>query len=277
MRHLHFNSMFLGVCIAVSLAVPAQAGYVDVVLADNPHAYWRLGESTGTTAQDATTNNIDGSYVNGPTLSQSGIAGGGGDTAVSFDGTDDKVRIFDSAQPTAYTLETWVKPALLNTQQSMIGRTNSTEQGSHSHELWLRSDNKFYHRTWDGAERWILGTTTAQVDQWYHVVGVYKPGAAGVGFMSLWVNGVREGFWNANTMNNPWAGGDRWMLAEDFPSTGFFNGTLDEVAIYYDVLPDADIQEHYAAGIPEPTTFVLSALGLLGLLGWGRRRRRTKY
>ncbi len=34
---------------------------------------------------------------------------------------------------------------------------------------------------------------------------------------------------------------------------------------------------HVAGGtalVPEPSTFVLAALGLLGLLGWGRRRRR---
>jgi len=29
--------------------------------------------------------------------------------------------------------------------------------------------------------------------------------------------------------------------------------------------------------VPEPSTFALAAIGLLGLLGWGRRRRRTKY
>src|SRR5437762_3660119 len=41
--------------------------YADAVLADAPVAYWRLGESGGTTAFDAIGIH-PGTYVNGPTL-----------------------------------------------------------------------------------------------------------------------------------------------------------------------------------------------------------------
>src|SRR4029079_12739670 len=49
------------------------------VLADNPLAYYRLGEPSGSTMADATGNH-GGSYVGAPALGQAGISGGGGDT-----------------------------------------------------------------------------------------------------------------------------------------------------------------------------------------------------
>jgi len=46
--------------------------YRDVVLADNPAGYWRLGEASDTVTSDETTNNLDGTYNGSPTL---GVAG----------------------------------------------------------------------------------------------------------------------------------------------------------------------------------------------------------
>jgi hypothetical protein len=51
----------------VVLALPgaAQAAdYQDAVLADGPLSYWRLDETSGTVAQDATANDRDGTYTN---------------------------------------------------------------------------------------------------------------------------------------------------------------------------------------------------------------------
>src|SRR6266576_4963572 len=41
----------------------AQAAYKDVVLGNNPVAYYRLEETSGTTATDATANHFDGTYM----------------------------------------------------------------------------------------------------------------------------------------------------------------------------------------------------------------------
>jgi hypothetical protein len=46
--------------------------YQGEVLVDSPVGYWRLGETSGTIANDETANNLDGTYVNAPTL---GVAG----------------------------------------------------------------------------------------------------------------------------------------------------------------------------------------------------------
>ena len=131
------------------------------------------------------------------------------------------------------------------------------------------------HYTYDGTSRSIVGTTTVEPDTWYHVVGT----AANGGPLRLYVNGDLEaesGF----TLGGVWTGGNQWLLGThsgDAAGTGpiqYFDGTLDEIAIYDYALTSEQIHAHYAAGVvPEPATTTLVAGGLLALLAQRRRRR----
>ena len=67
-----------------------------------------MDEGTGTTAEDATVNNKDGTLVNGPTWGAGHIGAG----AVVLDGTNDFVEIASPALPTGdFTYSLWVKRA----------------------------------------------------------------------------------------------------------------------------------------------------------------------
>jgi len=276
MRPLYVNLVVISISIATFSAATVQAAYVDVVQADNPHGYWRLGEGSGTTAynQVGYPTGENGTYLNTPALATTGIPGAGGDTAVNFDGSNDFVRILDSHDPTDYALEAWVNVDTLPAAwANFVMRTDSGELNAFSHILQVLSDGTFRHYTYASGGKSVDSTTLAVPGQWYHVVGVFHPGTSGTGYMSIYVNGTREGH-SPGTFSNPWAGGDRWLLADSHAAGPYFDGTIDEAAVYHDVLAESDIQEHYAVGIPEPSTFTLTALGLLGLLAFGRRRRR---
>ena len=59
---------------------------------------------------------------------------------------------------------------------------------------------------------------------------------------------------------------------------GTWDGQIAEILMYRGALSDSDRQavEQYLAtkyGVPEPSTFVLALFGLIGLLGWTRKRR----
>src|SRR5207248_228178 len=62
------------------------AGYVNEVLADHPAAYYRLDETTGTTAFDSSNHGLDGTYS--ATGAMLGVPGAfAGDAGVGLDGT----------------------------------------------------------------------------------------------------------------------------------------------------------------------------------------------
>lgn len=65
-------------------AAPPASGYRDLVMSLAPSAYWRLGESAGTSAADESGNSHTGTYVNTPTLGVAGCLTSDADTAVSI-------------------------------------------------------------------------------------------------------------------------------------------------------------------------------------------------
>ena len=243
----------IGACVfglALALTTAAQADYVSDVLADNPVVYLRLGENAGTTADDQTANNFDGDYQNGPTLGVAGIAGGGGDTAVSLDGSNDRVQVSGANVTTDYTVEAWVNVgALPGSWSNVVYRSNTAnEAATFADLLQINSAGKVLHYTYAGGAKSILSTNAIQVNAWNHIVGVYQPGAANAGAnIAVWVNGVET----SNTsvaLGNPYAAGNEWLIGQDHGNHGFLNGSVDEFAAYDTALDDASIFTHYLLG-----------------------------
>lgn len=119
--------------------------YRAAVLAKNPVAYWRLGESDGTSAADETGNGHDGTYVGNPVLGQQGAINGDPNTAVQFSGGS-YVEIPTSAdfsQQTSgdgLTVEAWMRPDTLSFSGDQP--TNSTEN-PYVHWIGKGEANKF--------------------------------------------------------------------------------------------------------------------------------------
>lgn len=59
-------------------------GYPTAVITNSPQFYYRMGESSGTSAVDASGNNVTGTYYNDPVLGVTGLLTGDSDTAVTF-------------------------------------------------------------------------------------------------------------------------------------------------------------------------------------------------
>jgi hypothetical protein len=214
------------------------------VLADSPAAFWRLGESGGTVALDSSGGGNGGTYQNGPTLGAPGLISGG-NTAVSFDGVDDRVIASDSTSlsPTsAVTVEAWVRAASFASSSGGY-RTVVLRGGSY----WLRVDNlagvqraRFFIRDagiFYGVTATGAGLTTGTT---YHLVGTFD-GA----ILRIYVNGVEQGS-AAHTgavddTTNP--------LQISLSTSSGWDGRLDEVAVYGQALNATQVQAHYSQGL----------------------------
>lgn len=217
--------------------------YKDVVLADGPVAYWRLDETSGSTAADETGNGNTGTYVNSPDLDQLPAVPSGRSVLLNASGTDEEEHIsFGSAWPfdqwSGMTIEQWVR---------WTGGTSGNDP-----RLMSRNNGGTRFR-WQGRSNleWQLGgVATLSVsysfpdDAWVHVVGTWNGSnlvlyvnASSLGSKSVSGTPVDNG----ETLHFGWEDGgilnpDRWQ------------GYVDEIAIYDRALSAAEIQEHYNAG-----------------------------
>jgi hypothetical protein len=216
--------------------------YSSTILADSPVAYWRLGEASGTTADNAEgTTAYDGTYVNTPTLGVTGALTNDSDTAVTFDRTVPESVTSGSSitfNSSGWSVECWVKTAW--DQQSIFWYIGGAADcyPSINGPAWGRIRIYGYNG--------VVACTSAPegdiaANTWAHVV-VTKDASD---IYSVYINGVDRTVYVASPA---WTSG---TYAFSFPRPDYqpYSGSLDEVAVYQSVLSSGQIAAHYAAGI----------------------------
>ncbi|TMK79966.1 MAG: hypothetical protein E6G45_02105 [Actinobacteria bacterium] len=216
------------------------AEYRKQVLADEPIAYWRLGEASGTSAADLTGNGNTGTYAGGVTLGAAGALAGDSDTAASFDGVNDDVTVPHTAALNlndSFSIEFWAKQtSFTNTTPGIINKgTSGTANGylifaTNTGVLTLKRNNVSVSTT--------AGALTAA---YKHFVVVYDGT-----YVAWYVNGAFNSFGTVTYPANGSAAGVTLGLGD--PGQ-FANDALDDVAIYQTALSQPRITAHYNAGI----------------------------
>ena len=242
----------VAVVLAVGMVLAASSAmasiYSDTVLADNPLAYWRLGDAALPTAKDeigAGNGNNPGTCVNSPSLGQAGGLVGDPDTAVRLSsGSAQYVNIPDAAvfdfsggthgQP--FTLEAWVKKASNFSYSRLIDKTQAgVAQG---YGLDMRDAGFRMLGTTNGSFSY---NTAGNTTDWFHVVAVSN----GAGTAEVFVNGQSIGTAGFSSLN-PWTGPLR--IGADSGGGSNLNATVDEAAVYgYALTPD-QIAHHHSIG-----------------------------
>jgi YD repeat-containing protein len=261
------------VALALGPSVSADpTSYEDTVLADSPTGYWRLGESSGTDAADSSGNGNTGTYQNGPTLGATGLLSEDSDTAVTLDGTDDRVDVPADAVslPTAgsaFSVEAWFKTTATS---GMIFAARKQGTSLYGKILVQVSSGKLYASVTgsaSGSSPFQLGGTETVNDGVAHHV-VFTRDSSGV--LHLFLDGGEieqksDGNAAITDLTLQAFGFDRQL------GSGYFNGTIDEAALYNTALSPDRVRVHHQFGsvpgawqTPEQTFGTLNGSGTHG-------------
>ncbi len=226
-----------------SASGPAPA-YTQAVTGDGPVGYWRLDESTGTTAADRTGSN-PGQYRNGVMLGAPSLLTSDADKAASFSGASQMVVVPSSASlslPTVVSVEAWIKPGALPTAGGFASIATKPE----SYSLQFNGPRMEFTIMQGGARRRVQAPLGAvAVGKASYVVGTYDGTT-----QRLYVDGTQvasTGLTGAITTNGFSFNIGSWNTLGEF-----FNGDIDEVAVYPGVLSAAQVANHRAAGTSTP-------------------------
>lgn len=236
-----------GMAVGGGGAGGGSTAYYDAVMADSPLAYWRLGEASGLAAVDATGNGYDGLYVGGAGLGAMGAIVGDVDTAVSFDGIDDRVTmgdVLDFVSGAPFSVEAWARPVALpmgTSEFAICGKRGNDANGTQGYILRVRNDGAVEIRIYqNNVEASANGTTALPLGSYTHVVGTYD-GA----MLAVYANGLP-----LDQQVSPLSVVDHGIgfgIGSDFGNDSM-QGDIDEVAVYDHVLSSARVAAHYAAG-----------------------------
>jgi hypothetical protein len=208
-------------------------------------AYWRLGETSGTIAIDATGAH-NGAYVNKPALGSAGAIVNDPNTSVTFNGTSQRINVPALPSVQNFSIEGW-------TYLTKSTVNNNTLYGNAGTVRLLARPGTGSFRTaayagvtLNGTEYVLQPTSPASdINSWVYWV-VTRQGST----LTLYRDGVQIG---QRTDLPPSAtaniNGD---VAGQANGNYYLNGRIDEVALYASALTARTIASHYQAALNGP-------------------------
>lgn len=229
--------------------------YKQLQLGFNPIAYYRLGESSGTTAFDVKGTH-NGTITAGVALGTAGTIKDDPDTAMTFNGSTGRIDIPDAADTKfsgvlPFTIAVWVNPTVVGTNSFV--RLVSKEHFSPNRFgilLFLNdagagifaAGNRFNQGTFQGGVSSSNGSVPAGV--WTRVVWTYD----GVDH-KIYINGVLNNTSHTAGTETLDSTTDAWALGAITGGGAYFTGILDEALFLNYALDAASIAADYQAGV----------------------------
>ncbi len=242
----------------ITIATVVPGSYEAAVVGSGPEAWWRLDESAGSTNLFDGVGRHDGIYtnINGagslPTLGVTGALIGNTNTAVSFNASGGIGLSPFSPQlnPGKFSVELWVR----TTDLAQFGVAVTSGDAGGAWAWYANGGNWNGYSPADGAVTPLqdypeYGAPIAS-GLWTHLVITYDETTIIDGSAypyRYWINGANAGFvWQGDpaTTSGPFiiGGTDPAVRANRF-----FNGQVDEIAVYSRVISATEITNHIAA------------------------------
>ncbi|MDT0156342.1 PKD domain-containing protein [Microbacterium sp. ARD32] len=237
--------------ITVQVTSTPPSAYADEVLADGPSLYWRFNQPDPRIDWAGSNNAVTRAGYSAS--SDSAISGEAGGSA-TFDGSRQGFAASSKtvAAPAAYSVELWFKANSGATGKLIgYGSASTGDSGSYDRHVYLTSDGRLVYGNYPSAVRTVstpTGTSYADAS-WHHVVATQS--AEG---MALYVDGELAANDPSTTTAQSYLGywrigGDNLSGWPSDPSSDYFSGKIDEVAVYSGALTAQQVDRHYALGI----------------------------
>jgi PKD repeat protein len=259
------NEVTVGTATGSSAGPSAARAYARAVHADGASDHWSLGERSGATSYDAAgVDDLIGS--GGLVRGWAGGIRGDADTATWFDG----IGSYLSTQTPRRGLNTFTVEAWFETRSTAGGKIvgfgdqRTGLSSNFDRMLWLDPAGKLHFAVWPGFNAELVTPTAYNNGQWHHAVASVSPTG-----MQLFVDGrlvvSRTDVVSAQEFTGYWrVGGD-----STWSGSRYFNGRIDEVAVYPTVLTAGQVAGHYAIGttgtaanVAPTASFTATAQGL---------------
>lgn len=217
--------------------------YQQEVMKDSPAVYYRLGELEGSIAYDSSGNEKHLSYPeSGVTKGANGLVAGNNKAALFNGSSRAKENNYNPVGKTAITLEAWCKASVLNRSHNMVFNIGTR---GHYISLGYYGENTytlFSIRVSEIQKRLYCYNKVMSVDEVYHIVATWESGD----YQKVYINGVEIGR-SESIVEGTLTHSPGVELAA-YVNSYFFNGTLDEVAVYETALSPERVAAHYRAG-----------------------------
>lgn len=201
--------------------------------------YYRLGESSGTTATDSKSAQ-NGTYTGGFTLNQAALVDDA-NPAAKFNGSTGYVSLPTTSLPTgnaAYTIGAWFNAAALPAASAVILGYGNWGTNLSAPHIAINSSGQAYAGTYNG-DTTPVGSVAAGTT---HLLVATYDGTT----LTCYLDGVNIGTATPGTLTVTLV--NAAIAAAPPHLTQFFNGTVDEAFICSGALPAATIAQLYNVG-----------------------------
>ncbi len=222
---------------------PPATDYRSTVVADNPVGYWRLGDPGTSVAAEL---GPSGSTVGGVSSAPGAIVNDP-DTARAFDGSTGYLSVPSAASlnPTGdLSVEAWVNPRVVHSGVA-VQKGGASGYSVWQYRLGMTSGGQWRGTVFVGSTAYaVTAPGTGALGAWTHLVLTRSAGT-----LSLYVNGslaataTSSGALNTTTSI-------LGIGRSGASATSYFDGSIDEVAVYGHALSAAAVAAHKNGGRP---------------------------
>lgn len=250
--------------------------YSSEVLADSPLAYWKLDETSGTTAADSSGNARDATYTGSPTVGATSLLADGSGKAMSVAADSGQHATIASASwmnVNTFTVEALATFSAYDSGNGDIVLSRYTAGDNYPMEMGRQYGGTAY--PWiqvvvAGNRYNVAGPSALSNGVTYHLAATYDGSN-----IRMYVNGSQVGSPQAATGNVSWSSSQFDIGRSAQASSTTPGAVIDEVAFYGTALSGARIAAHAAAAtalsatVTVPAAATGTAAGVVPVLSGG--------